>query len=143
MVCKLTSSECPGVACMGIAICRVVTTSVDGSCSSSGGITTSLGSGGAVDGPASVDEEAAVLAGVVVELGPVAPEPEEDDEFVVTVVSGVISPGECVGLWCEARNWDPEPSGVCTGLWLLDVCVDEWWRSGIRYRWCCSSMHTA
>lgn len=102
---------------MGIAICRVVTTSVDGSSTNSCGITASLGT----DGPGDVeelasDETIAVLAGVAVALGALTPEPEDEDEFVVTVVNGVISPGECVGFWCDERNWGPEPSGVCTGL---------------------------
>ena len=37
----------------------------------------------------------AVVGWELAVLGPVAPEPEDADEFVVTVVNGVISPGEC------------------------------------------------
>ena len=67
------------------------------------------GGGGAVEGPATLGaEDTAVLAGVTCKLGalgPATPEPEDWDELVVTVVRGVISPGEgvCAALWFE-RN---------------------------------------
>lgn len=59
---------------------------------------TSDGGGGAVevDGPATLDDEAtAAFAGVGGMLkSATGAEAEEEEELVVTVVSGVISPGE-------------------------------------------------
>ena len=79
-----------------------------------------------VEGPATFDEDAtAVLAGVGITLGADIAELEDADELVVTVVNGVISPDECA-RGPGARKCGRVSEGVCTGLWLLDVCVGEW-----------------
>lgn len=51
-VLELTSKVCAGVAWAGTAICSVVITSAEGSCSTSGGRMGPCGSAELVDGPA-------------------------------------------------------------------------------------------
>lgn len=96
-----------------------MTTSLDGSCSSSDGRTKSEGGGGGavdVEGPAWFDDDAsAALSGVGIVFDLTAEVEDEDaDELVVTVVNGVISPGEY--CWLGPRKDDRVSSGVCVGL---------------------------